>query len=89
MNTLPKTVLQMQQQQSNQNPGYVAQQHFISPSNPYGKPNSVNFSVPSPPSSDSTMQGYIQRAFAKCITASERLEMSEIVNKIIKANKNK
>jgi hypothetical protein len=36
-----------------------------------------------------TLEDYISRAFKKCITAPERVEMSKLLSKVTNANKNK
>ena len=36
-----------------------------------------------------TLEDYIARAFKKCITAPERIEMSKLLSKVTNANKNK
>jgi hypothetical protein len=50
----------------------------------------LNFSnVPSQPLVGTTLQEYISRAFKKCITAPERVEMSKLLKKSTEANKSK
>lgn len=89
--TRPKTVMQIQQEQALK---YRNQQN-MSAQSAYGISQAGTVLSSSQPgmnqveSAASSMQDYIKRAFDKCITVSERLEMSKIINKIIEANRTK
>lgn len=68
--------------------GFNKQNNF-SGSNPLDRLGAkLNFSVPTQPApapqqSNHSLQEYIGRCFKKCITVSERLEMSKRVNKLV------
>lgn len=82
---VPKTVLQLQQERAR---GYYnpQAQSYTPAHNPYAPQSRFSNA---PQGGDAGKEDYVKRAFEKCHTASERLEMSKIVKKVLEANKSK